>query len=61
MVWIVSLIFGSLLIKLGAMSVLLTVMATTLKAALVVIILLVALLLWRRYRDRRITWKHYRE
>lgn len=48
---------GTLLIKLGAMSVTVTVMSTALKVALALIVLLAGLLLWRWYRSKRATWK----
>lgn len=50
---IVLLSVGALLIKLGAMSVLLVVMGTALKVSLFVIAVLAGLLVWRRYKCRR--------
>jgi len=48
---------GTLLIKLGALSVTVTVMSATLKVALVLIVLLAGILVWRWYRSKRTTWK----
>ena len=48
---------GTLLIKLGALSVTVTVMSTALKVSLVLIVLLAGILLWRWYSRKRITWK----
>jgi hypothetical protein len=50
-------VFGILLINLGAMSVMVAVLATAFKVALVVIVLLVVMLVWRRFRIRRVTWR----
>ena len=52
MVWIalLSLVFGTLLVNLCAMSVTIVVMLLALKVALVVILTLVAILLWLIFR-----------
>ena len=52
MLWIalLSLVFGTLLVKLGAMSVTIVVMLFALKFALVVILTLVAILLWFKFQ-----------
>ena len=57
MFWIAlaSLVLGALLIKLGALSVMVVVMLLALKAAVVVILALTGNLLWRKFRQRRLT------
>ena len=53
MFWLalLSLVFGTLLVKVGAMSVMIAVMLFVLKAALVVIMTLAAISLWLIFRD----------
>ena len=57
MFWIACTVIAAstLLIKLGAMSLTVSVMSVALKVSLVLIVLLAGLLLWRWYR---VTWKH---
>ena len=56
MFWValLSVVLGALLIKLGALSVIVVVMLLALKAAVVVILALTGNLLWRKYRQRRL-------
>jgi uncharacterized membrane-anchored protein len=56
MFWIAlaSLVLGALLVKLGALSVIVVVMLLALKAAVVVILALTGNLVWRKFRQRRL-------
>ena len=45
-------VVGTLLVNLGAMSVMITLLAAASKVALAVILVLVGLLCWRRHREK---------
>jgi hypothetical protein len=53
MLWIVAIIMGILLYEIGALSVLVAVMALTLKAILFVFMVLAVLIVWRWIKHRR--------
>ena len=55
--FLLATVFGFLLMNLGALSVMVAFLALALKGALVVIVLLVGIIIWRWYRNRRITWR----
>jgi hypothetical protein len=50
MFWIILIVVGALLIKLGALSVLVTVLAVSFKAAIVVIAALGLFIIWLEHR-----------
>lgn len=59
MFWITIVVIslGTLLIKLGALSVAVAVLAAAFKVSLFVIVILAGLLVWRWYRGRRVSWR----
>lgn len=52
MVWIILIIVGALLIKLGALTVLVTVLSVAFKAAIFVIAAMGLLMLWLQHRKQ---------
>jgi len=52
MIWIILIVAGALLIKLGAFSVLVAVLTLGIKLALFLIVILSALILWQHFRYR---------
>jgi len=59
MFWIsiTSLVFATLLIKLGALSVVVAVLEFTLKSIVAVLVVLAGLLAWRKYGPLRLPWR----
>jgi hypothetical protein len=52
MIWIILIVVGALLIKLGALSVLVAVLAVGFKAAIFVIAAMGLLMIWLQYRKQ---------
>ena len=52
-----ALVFAALLIKLGALSVIVVVLEFTLKAIAAVVVVLASLLIWRKHGPLRVPWR----